>query len=188
MIDDLDVERPGDLFEAPGNQHILFARSRVAAWMVVNKDETRRIMLEGAAEYRPRVDRHLAQAAILQSLVRYQSPGTVEEKHPQRFVGKRPHRRDQIASQFRTERVDCDTAKIARHGLKRGIARADYQRNDRRNVPEDAAKRFGRCRPDPADALELLKKLRGYPLAICRFDGSDEPRQDGSLPFRLSRS
>lgn len=156
--------------------------------MVVGKDKSRRIMLESAAEYRPRVDRHLAQAAILQSLVRYQPPGTVEEKHPSRFVGKRTHRRDEIAPKFEAKRVDRDSAQVAGHGLERGIPRTDDQRYDRRGIPKYAAKRFRRRRPDAAYALEFLEKRCGYPLAIFRFDGTDEPRQDRSLPFRLTRS
>lgn len=91
MIDDLDIERSADLIEMSRRDDIFLAWRRIAARVIVNEDEARCIMLQRAAENRPRIYGELAQSSLLQSLVRDQPSRIVEKQDPQRFVVERTH-------------------------------------------------------------------------------------------------
>lgn len=164
MIDDLDVERPADLIEVLCCRDIVFARRRISAWMIMDEDDAGRIMFERAAEDRPWIYCKLTQRSLLQSLVCDQSPRTVEEENAQCFVGKRAHRGDEIAPKFGTERIDCDAAKISSHGFEGGVARANYERNNRRDVAKDTAKRISDAL-GTATEQRAMKNYAGHRLS-----------------------
>lgn len=118
-------------------------------------------MFQRAPENRPRIQGELAQSSLLQSLVGDQASRIVEKQNPQRFVVERTHRGDEIAPEFWAERIDRDGTKISGHSFEGSLARADYERNDRRDVTEDTTQCFRRRRPNPADALEFVEEDLG---------------------------
>ncbi len=67
VVDHLDIERSANLVEMPRHENIFIARVRIAARMIVDEDDARSIMLQGAPENGSRMDRELAQAPSLQS-------------------------------------------------------------------------------------------------------------------------
>lgn len=125
MIDDRDIERPSDLIQTPGRLDILLSWRRVTAGVIVHKNDSGCIMLEGAAKNSSRVDGHLRQRPLLKLFVRYQPARFVEEQDAQHFLVKRSHRCDQIATERWTKRVDSDPAQIAFHRLQGCFARAN---------------------------------------------------------------
>lgn len=187
VIDDFHIQRSADLLKMPCCEDIFRARRRVAAWMVVDEDDAGCIMLKGAAEDGPWIKGKLAQRSLLQLFVRNQPACVVEKQDAQGLVDERPHRGDEVTSEFRAERIDANAPEITRHCLEGCFACTCDKGDDWRRVAEDAAQRFRACRPYPADALELAEKCTGYPVAIGGFDWGDESRQDGSLPCDFSR-
>lgn len=137
MVDQLDIQRPTDLFKMPGGRNVVLAGRWVTARVIVHEDEARGIMLESSPEYWARVDSEMPKSTVLQLLVRDEATRIVEKKDTQSFVGERAHRRDEVATEIGAERVNRDAPKIGGHRFESGIARADYQRDDGRQTTED---------------------------------------------------
>ncbi|MDP3673932.1 MAG: hypothetical protein Q8R44_02375 [Novosphingobium sp.] len=161
MIQDHDIERPADLVEPLGRSDILFARARIAARVIVDENDPRGIEFERALENCSRIDRELGERSMLELLVSEEPPRPVDEQYAQHLDRKRAHRRDQILTQLRVEGVDHLGAKVAPHPLDHHVTRTDQERHHRRVRAENAAKGFGRLRPDAAQAVEFSEQLFG---------------------------
>ena len=161
MVKYLDVERPADLIELAGDRDILFARARIAVRMIVNENDRGGIEFERAPEDRPRIDGKLRKGSVLELLVGEEPPSPVEKQDTQDLDRERAHRRDQILAQLRVEGVDHLGTKVVPHPLDHHVTRTDQERHHRRVRAENAAKGFGRLRPDAAQAVEFSEQLFG---------------------------
>ena len=97
----------------------------------------------------------MGERSILQAFVGDQPLARVEEKDPKRLVPEGSHRCNEIAPQLGVQRIDRHRFQISPHRFKKHIVRADEQERHVRICPEHPVKRFGRLRPDIAEAAKL---------------------------------
>ena len=106
MIDKVDAERTTDLVEKLGRPNILGAWPRIAAGVIMRKDDRRGIMLEGSPENHPRMNGEMPDAALLQLFIGNQAMSLIEEDNAQDFVGQGAHRCHQILPEIGPAGID----------------------------------------------------------------------------------
>ena len=83
---------------------------------------------------------------------------TVEKEKPKPFVGKRPHRRDEILAELGIQRIDPRAAHVCPKHLQHRFARGEDQVNGGRPGSQYAAQGFGGLRPYSCDRTELAEQ------------------------------
>lgn len=88
----------------------------------MDEDEARGPELERAAENNTRIDRKLAERALLKLLIGEQHAAGVEKQDAQHLVRQRSHRRDQILPEFGGEGIDRCRIEIAAQALEHRVS------------------------------------------------------------------
>ena len=161
MIDEGYFERASKRAKHVGDLDIVGARRGVAARVVVDKKNARRIMLHCTPENCSRMESNLREASPLELLVGNQSPARVEKKDAQNLVGEASHRNHEIATERRVGGIDPFALKIAVHRCKDGAPRRKQKVGYAAVRTEHARKCFRGLRPDTADRPELVEQSLG---------------------------
>ena len=158
VIHNLNLERAPDQRELPGHRNIFRARTGVAARVVVDEQNTRRIEFERAPEQGAWIKGQNGEAAPLQLLVGDQPAGSIEKQYAQCLVGKRTHRHDEIAAKSGIERVDPPRADVGSQSLLHHVAGGAQEIA---GAPAgDRLQSFGRLLQYPAETAEFLEQFR----------------------------
>ena len=131
MFEQLDFERPAYGRQPRCCRHVGLARCRIAARMIVDKNNCGGIELNRAPEYRAGINRNMADGALLQLFVGDQAARRVEKQHPERFMRQSAHRQFEIAKQFRIGGIDAAVVEVGPQRLDRGRLRCAKQCADR---------------------------------------------------------
>ena len=162
MIEDLDIERAADLLEDLGNAYVVTARLRVAARVIMDKDDGRRIMLERPAKERAGKKGEICKQPLLKLLVGDQPPLAIEEQDAQDLVRQRTHRSDEILPKLRIEGIYPHALQIASHRFGEKITRSHDEIGDTGlRHADDPQQRLGRLCHDVTETAEFDEKRRG---------------------------
>jgi hypothetical protein len=161
MIDERYIERASKRAKHVCDLNIVCTRFGVAARMIVDKNNARRIMLHCAPEDCSRMERNLRETAPLELLVGDQSTPRVEEENAQNLVGEASHRYDEIATERRVGWIDPVALEITVHRCKNGAPRRKQKMGRAAVRAEHTRQRLMGLRPDTAERPELAEQVFG---------------------------
>lgn len=187
MLQQIDIERVADRDQPFGDIDIAPTRIRVAAGMVVDKNDRGCIEFKRAAEYDARMDCQLTNCPILHLLVGNHAPCRIEKQHAENLKRKSAHRCLQILNQLGIPRRNGAAGDFRAHRFERCCARSAEHRDDGVVLPENPPKRSRRLGPETRERAILREQGVRYRMPVRRIDRGDEISQDGSLSPRASR-
>ena len=88
VVNDRDLHQCSSLFQLAGNFFVGIAGFQIAGGMIVSKYQGSGMLFKGKFQYQPHIDHSPRHSTLTQSLLVYHLVLSVEEKHPELFVGE----------------------------------------------------------------------------------------------------